>query len=210
MLSLDPHPLLAVGAFETEWPAPLRDVPSPEWLLELLSPEAATPVSTSDEVRQQLRTVLRHGGYKPTGRGKPASEYLIRAAAEGRLATINAAVDVCNAVSLHSGLPVSLVDRARTEPPLRIAVVADDVRYVFNAAGQEIRVQGLVCLCDRLGPCANGVKDSERCKTRDDTRRTLSVVWGARALGEHTDRTVAWYCSLCERLGARTTRLPTA
>ncbi len=30
-----------------------------------------------------MRKLLRHGGYKPTGRGKPASEYLVRAAGEG-------------------------------------------------------------------------------------------------------------------------------
>ena len=30
-----------------------------------------------------MRELLRYGGYKPTGRGKPASEYLVRAAGEG-------------------------------------------------------------------------------------------------------------------------------
>jgi DNA/RNA-binding domain of Phe-tRNA-synthetase-like protein len=207
MLSVDPHPLLELGAFESELPRPLGELPSPEWLLGLLAAEAAAPLAPSEAIRKHVRDLLRHGGYKPTGRGKPASEYLGQAAAQGRLGSINAAVDVCNVVSLHSGLPVSLVDLARAEPPLRIGLVEGDVRYVFNAAGQEIRVEGLLCLFDRHGPCANGVKDSERTKTRADTVRTLSVVWGAKALGEHTARAVAWYRELCERLGARTARI---
>ena len=115
MLSVDPHPLLEVGAFVTELPAPLGELSSPDWLLALLGRDGAAPMQSSEAIRQQMRDVLRHGGYKPTGRGKPASEYLVRAAEEGRLGSINAAVDVCNAVSLHSGLPVSMVLMASSE-----------------------------------------------------------------------------------------------
>jgi hypothetical protein len=46
-------------------------------------------------VRAAVRDMLRPGGCKPTGRGKPASEYLVRAASEGQLAPINLAVDAC-------------------------------------------------------------------------------------------------------------------
>ena len=42
--------------------------------------------------------------------------------------------------------------------------------------GQEIRIDGLVCLFDAEGPCANAVKDSQRTKTSDATTRTLSAV----------------------------------
>ena len=204
MLSVDPHPLLELGVFETELPRPLGELPSPEWLLGLLGAEATAPLASSETIRKHVRDLLRHGGYKPTGRGKPASEYLGQAAAQGRLGSINAVVDACNAVSLHSGLPISLVDLGRAEPPLRVRLVEGDVRYVFNAAGQEILVEGLLCLFDRHGPCANGVKDSERTKTRADTVRTLSLVWGPKALGEHTARAVGWYRELLQRLGART------
>ena len=64
--------------------------------------DADAPLSPDDDTRKIVRDVFRHGGYKPTGRGKPASEYLVRAAGEGKLSTINAAVDLCNVVSLHS------------------------------------------------------------------------------------------------------------
>ena len=40
------------------------------------------------------------------------------------------------------------------------------------------------------------------------TTATLSVVWGAKALGERTSQATAFYRSLLERLGARTEDVP--
>ncbi len=208
MLTIDPHPLLDALAFTTAFPAPLSALPSPEWLSALLKPDASAPLSSDDAVRTTLRDVLRHGGYKPTGRGKPASEYLVRAAGEGSLASINAAVDACNAVSLHSGLPISVVDLDRAKAPFRIGIAPEGAQYVFNASGQSIDLAGLLCLFDAEGPCANAVKDAQRTKTTADTRRTLTVLWGARALGDRTARAFAWYRELLERLGATVERVP--
>jgi DNA/RNA-binding domain of Phe-tRNA-synthetase-like protein len=143
--------------------------------------------------------MLRALGYKPTGRGKPASEYLLRGAP-----IINIAVDAGNAVSLHSGLPISVIDLDRLRPPLRVAVGAAGQSYVFNSAGQVIDVEGIPCLFDAEGPCANAVKDAQRTKTDATTRATLSLIWGARALGDRTARTLAWYRELVERAGATT------
>jgi len=212
MIHLAPHPALYLGAFETRFARPLGQTPSPDWLLALLEADAAAPLARSEAIRGDIRDLLRHGGYKPTGRGKPASEYLVKAAGAGKLSSINAAVDACNAVSLHSGLPISLVDLDRAEPPLSVEVVAGDLRYAFNPSGQEIRLEGLLCLHDRHGPCANGVKDSQRTKTTDASQRVLSLIWGCRSLAEHTDRAVDWYRELLGRLGATTepVRLATA
>ena len=113
-------------------------------------------------------------------------------------------MDACNAVSLHSGLPISVVDLERAREPFRIGVAPAGARYVFNAAGQEIDVGGLVCLFDADGPCANAVKDSQRTKTHPGTTRTLSIVWGTRALEGRTARAVAWYRALLEAIGAAT------
>lgn len=203
-LSLDPHPLLDLAAFTTTFPASLDTTPSPPWLTALFDPSAPAPVGRDETVRVAVRDLLRHGGYKPTGRGKPASEYLVRAAGEGRLGPINPAVDACNAVSLHSGLPISVVDLDRVRPPFRVGSAGADAEYVFNASGQVIRLGGLLCLHDADGPCANAVKDAQRAKTSGGTRRTLSLVWGARTLEGHTARTVDWYRRLIERLGAET------
>jgi DNA/RNA-binding domain of Phe-tRNA-synthetase-like protein len=202
-IDVAPHPGLDARAFVTELPSPLGASPSPDWLVALLSAGAHSPLPPPDDtVRAQVRDLLRHGGYKPTGRGKPASEYLQRAVHEGGLRSINLAVDVCNAVSLHSGLPISVVDRDRLEPPLRIGLGAPGDRYVFNAAGQEIDVSGLLCLFDGGGPCANAVKDAQRTKTSEATRATLTVIWSAHALAARTDPALAFYRALLERAGA--------
>jgi DNA/RNA-binding domain of Phe-tRNA-synthetase-like protein len=202
MITIEEHPLLDLGAFVTRLPSPSID--SPDWLRALLALDAPAPLSSDDTVRGAVRDVLRKFGYKPTGRGKPASEYLLRAVGEGALSSINLAVDACNVASLHSGLPISVVDLDRARPPLRVAVAGKGAQYVFNATGQVIDVEGLPCLFDAEGPCANAVKDAQRTKTHAGTRTTLSLIYGARALGDRTARTVAWYRELLQRAGATT------
>src|SRR5262249_32748464 len=100
MLTLDPHPLLEAAAFVTVFPASLGSLPPPASVVALLaSVDAPAPLRSDAAVRAAVRDLLRfpHGGYKPTGRGKPSSEYLLRAVSEGTLGSINAAVDACNA-----------------------------------------------------------------------------------------------------------------
>ena len=203
-ITFAPHPLLLSRGFITSFATALSQLPSPPWLLKLLSLDAAAPLRSDDQVRSEIRDLLRHGGYKPTGRGKPAAEYLIKAASEGSLGSINVAVDVCNAVSLHSGLPISVIDLDRAQPPLRIAVGEPGQSYVFNAAGQSIELQGLLYLGDAGGPCANAVKDAQRTKTHQGTTRTLSIVWGTKSQGERTAQAYAWYRDLLDRVGAAT------
>ncbi len=201
-LAADDHPRLRFGAFFTTF----TDSPetSPQWLIDLLALDAQAPLQRDEDVRKAVRDVLRFAGHKPTGRGKPASEYLVRAAGDGYLGTINLPVDACNAVSLHSGLPISVVDVDLALPPYRIGVPAAGTSYVFNASGQEISLKGLLCLHDAEGACANGVKDSQRTKTSATTRRTLSVLWGSVGYEERLEQTVAWYRELLERAGAQT------
>ncbi|MCB9754118.1 MAG: hypothetical protein H6713_29600 [Myxococcales bacterium] len=203
-LVVDPHPRLALVAFQANLPGPLSSLASPPWLREGLALDAPTPVERSEELRQVVRDLLRHGGYKPTGRGKPASEYLVKAAGKGALGSINLLVDACNVVSLHSGLPISVVDLDRAAPPLRVGIADKGARYVFNSAGQEIDVGGLLCLFDREGPCANAVKDSQRTKTHDDTRRSLSLLWAPIGHEDQAARAADWYRELLERADATT------
>ena len=202
MLTIAQHPLLDLRAFVTIFPHPLAKLTSAPDLIALLAPNAPAPLSSSDAVRAAVRDLLRQGGFKPTGRSKPASEYLIRAAADGTLATINLAVDACNAVSLHSGLPISVIDLDRAREPLGINVAAAGTSYVFNQAGQTIDLGGLLCLFDADGPCANPVKDAQRTKTGLDTRRTLSLVWGTHDLPGRAALAETWYRELLVAHGA--------
>ena len=118
---VEPHPLLDLRVFTTTFPRRLGAMPTPAEIGTLFSLAAQTPFHSDDMVREAVRLLLRHGGFKPAGRGKPASEYLLRGRG-GTLASINAAVDVCNIVSLHSGLPISVVDLAKAKPPFRVAL----------------------------------------------------------------------------------------
>lgn len=198
------HPLSSALAFLTRFPGSLGEAGQAEWLTALLSLSAAAPMQSDDAVRAAVRDLLRAGGFKPTGRSKPASEYLLRAATEGTLGPINVAVDACNVVSLHSGLPVSVIDLGRAKPPFRIALAEEGTSYVFNASGQTIDVAGLLCLFDQEGACANPVKDAQRTKTHPGTAQTLSIVWGTRSLPGRTEQAVAWYRELISRIGGET------
>jgi DNA/RNA-binding domain of Phe-tRNA-synthetase-like protein len=204
-LTIDPHPLLGAAVFETTLPRPLGEIESPEGWEESLRLGAETPVSRDEPTRAAVRDLLRHGGFKPTGRNKPAAEYLVKAAESGRLGPINPAVDACNIVSLHSGLPISVVDLDRAAAPFRIGIAEEGARYVFNPSGQELDLGGLLVLFDGEGPCANAVKDSQRTKTHAGTRRTLSVIWGLVGDPERTRDALAWYRALLGELGAETT-----
>lgn len=137
--------------------------------------------------RQAVRALLRHGRYRPTGRGKPASEYLLRAAEEGIFPRINAPVDACNYVSLRHGLPISLWDLDRA------AAARFEVRhgrpgesYVFNAGGQTIDVEDLIvgCVLEEGGsrPIVNPVKDSLATKTTEATTRVAALLYAPAAL----------------------------
>jgi len=202
MISLEPHPLLDAASFVATFSRPLGELGRVEALMELLRLEAPAPLRSDDSVRGHVRELLRHGGYKPTGRGKPASEYLLRAVGEGALGSINAVVDACNVCSLHSGLPISVVDRALAREPFRIGVAPEGSSYVFNQGGQTIDLSGLLCLFDADGPCANAVKDAQRTKTTPQTREVLCVVWGTTALPGRAATTAGWYRDLLTGVGA--------
>src|SRR4051794_10264978 len=193
MLTVVPHPLLDLAAFVTEFTEPLGKLPSPPELQALLSLEMPTPLQSDDTVREAVRALLRQGGFKPTGRSKPASEYLLKAVRDNLLSSINLAVDACNVASLHSGLPISVVDLDKAKAPFRVGLAPAGSTYVFNASGQSIDLGGLLCLADADGPCANAVKDAQRTKTDAATRRTLSVVWGTTALERRAQRVALWY-----------------
>jgi DNA/RNA-binding domain of Phe-tRNA-synthetase-like protein len=138
-LGVEPHRLLDLRAFVTEFPRPLGEIPTDQELRILLSLEAVASMHSSDEVRLHVRNLLRERGFKPTGRNKPASEYPIKASTDGILSPINLAVDVCNVVSLHSGLPISVVDLDQLQEPLYVKVSASGSRSVVPMPVEQTR-----------------------------------------------------------------------
>ena len=184
-----------MSSFVIRLARPLGECTTPEEVLALAQPGARGVLAPAETVKP-VRDLLRHGGFKPAGRSKPASEYLIAAFAEGRFPRVNAVVDACNVVSLHSGLPISVVDLDLVVPPLALAIAAAGTSYVFNPSGQVIDASGLVCLHDAQGPTGTPVKDAQRTKTSDATRAALAIVWGTRALPDRTEAATAWYREL--------------
>jgi DNA/RNA-binding domain of Phe-tRNA-synthetase-like protein len=195
-LTVQAHPLLEIGAFVTRFSRPLAELAASPAIAELLEPSPEARMVSSDTVRAEVRQLLRHGGFRPSGRSKPAAEYLHAAHAEGRFPRINAAVDACNAVSLWSGLPISVVDVDRLVGPVTITVLPMGTSYVFNPSGQVIDAGGLLAGIDAEGPTCTPVKDAQRTKSHDATRTTLSIVWGTRALPGRTHKATAWYREL--------------
>lgn len=202
------HPLLLPVAIETTFSEQLGQLKTDPAIIKMLDNQWASPIQSDENTKSQVRNVLRHGGYKPTGRGKPASEYLIKAVDQGRLSSINPAVDILNVVSLHSGFPISVVDAALAPAPLLIDIAGTGTEYVFNASGQTIKLDGLVCLFDKTGPCANGVKDSQRTKTSEATVKTISIIWGAQSLKDQVGQTARWYLELLKEHGAKANEIP--
>lgn len=136
------------------------------------------------DFRTKIRKLLRRGGFQPSGRNKPASEYLARAAEAGNYPFHSNVVDVCNYVSLLSGLPISIldIDRAVGEAGrLVVRLGKEKESYVFNPAGQEIDIAGLICVARITGEAlGNPVKDSMKSKVHVGTTRVLGVVYGSR------------------------------
>ena len=203
-LTVAEYPDLDLRHLTATLPAPLGELESPGWLRDLLRADARAPLRAPAWVKTAVRDLFRHRGYRPTGRGKPSSEYLAGAAGKGALGSINPAVDCGNVASLHSGLPISVVDLDRTSGGLRVEVPSPGSSYVFNQSGQVIDVAGLLSLFDDAGPCANAVKDAQRTKTGDATRQLLLLIWSPRCpeVG-YPDDVRQWVGQLLAQIGAQ-------
>ena len=109
---------------------PVPVVPALVWVEGLASPDSTPDAAVTLEAlidrvgaageefipasrRKRVRAMLRHGKYKPSGRGKPASEFLLRAALDDAFPRINGPVDANNIVSLESGFPGSSTTSSR-------------------------------------------------------------------------------------------------
>ena len=146
------------------------------------------------EVTAAVRNLLRRGVYKPTGRGKPASEYLVNAFVEARFPRIFGLVDLANWASLVSALPISLIDLGRTSArEFVVRTGREGESYVFNAGGQTIDLHDLVLVAERESDlaCGNAVKDSLRTKLSPEARDVMAVIYAPPALRERLVSTTA-------------------
>lgn len=176
-IAVDPHPLLDLRTLRARFPQALSTLAGPDPYVAL---QGALP-AWGDAEKELVRALLRVGGFKPSGRSKPCSEYMRAAAERDELPRVNAGVDLVNAAVLVGGLPISIVDAAKLQGEPRVGVAEAGASYIFNRGGQEISLGGLLCLFDGEGPCANAVKDAQRTKTDEHTTDTLILIWGTRS-----------------------------
>jgi len=159
-----------------------KTVSAPAYLSAILARVGAAGEGfLSTERKVAVRNMLRFGSYKPAGRGKPSSEYLLAAALEGDFPLVNGPVDVNNAVSLEWGYPASIFDMELCGTALLLRRGLPGESYVFNPSGQIIDLKDLLCVCRAEGtvwiPCGNPVKDAMATKTRESTRSVAAVVY---------------------------------
>jgi DNA/RNA-binding domain of Phe-tRNA-synthetase-like protein len=169
-----------------------RTESAPAYLVELLGRVRAAGESfLSGERKAAVRDMLRHGKYKPAGRAKPSSEYLLSAALEGDFPLVNGAVDANNAISLEWGYPASVFDSAASGTELFLRRGAAGEAYVFNPSGQEIDLEDLLVVCRRAAggeaaawePCGNPVKDAMATKVFEAAREVVAVVYAPASEG---------------------------
>jgi DNA/RNA-binding domain of Phe-tRNA-synthetase-like protein len=185
-----------IWAEEINAPTPWDVLPGPLADLVRSAADAADAGETfwTPDIQTRVRQMLRHGKYKPNGRGKPASEFLLKAAGRGDFPAINPAVDANNAVSLESGLPGSIFDTALCGEALVLRRGRPDERYVFNPTGQEIDLTDLLLVArdgaEDSTPCGNPVKDSMATKINPETRRLVAVLYAP--IDEPVERLEGW------------------
>lgn len=189
-----PFPELAAGIVFAEG---LTTGPSDPALTAALQPHLAAP-DPSETTRQSIRQLLRRGGFKPTGRNKPASEYLVEARRRGEWPAILNLVDIINAISLARGWPISVLDLDRalalpgadltSTPPLELRWGRPNESYVFNASGHVIDLEGLLAIGRTGGVLAgNPVKDAMHTKLVPGSARTVTVFWASLQAASQAD-----------------------
>jgi len=181
------HPTLRLAAISA---GAVRCEPSPSELVERMNVAAQraqhNPTAFPEGVRGAIRDVLRVGGYKPSGRGKPASEFLHAVACEQGLPVVNNLVDINNLVSLGTALPISMFDADKLGTPAVVRFGRPGERYIFNVSGQSMEVSGIPVICRAVTdePVGNAVKDSMLAKVGPETRNVIAVVYGSTKLDD--------------------------
>ncbi len=220
MLSVTMDPILAAEgrtACALILASPLdAAAPAPAWLSAELADAisaAASPEGKPGRLpppgrSEAVRALLRRVAYKPSGRGKPASEYLAQAAREGRFPHISALVDLNNLVSLRSGLPASILDiRPFLTDESTASILLRPGRageaYVFNQAGQSIELEDLLCLCGgpEGRPLGNAVKDSLEAKLGPETRAVIVCLYAPAELSDVVEAEARAYAQALGSLG---------
>lgn len=181
------HPELMVGLCRVDG---LSAKPADGELAVHIESELARISDPPEATQKAIRQLLKRGGFKATGRNKPASEYLVEARRRGEWPRILDCVDVMNLVSLESGFPISIIDLGRLEAlhpgrELCVRFGLEGERYVFNQAGHAIDLAGLFGIAiDGGDMIANPVKDSVPTKVGPGASSVLIAIYASRTVAD--------------------------
>jgi DNA/RNA-binding domain of Phe-tRNA-synthetase-like protein len=180
--SLEPRTMKVAVVWGLGLPGCPKTLSMPSYLSELMGRvRASGEAFSSPERKAAVRKMLRFGKYKPSGRSKPSSEYLVAAALHGDFPLVSGPVDSNNAISLEWGYPASVFDVELCGCSLLLRRGIEGESYIFNASGQSIDLKDLLCVCRAAGdswvPCGNPVKDSMATKIRESTRDVAAVIY---------------------------------
>lgn len=168
-----------------------------EWCAAQVAAIPSAGMAGGETRREAVRKMLRAGGFKPAGRNKPAQEYLLRTVTEnGSLPSIFNAVDALNVISVKSGLPISLLAADRIGPRAVVRYGQAGERFVFNRSGQELELDGLICVCAATEePLGTPIKDSMLGKVTESDHEVLAVIYApAESVGSDE------LCTWCQQL----------
>lgn len=134
-----------------------------------------------DHMQKGIRSLLKTFGFHPSGRSRPASEFLFKDLQNrGGFNFINNVVDINNHISLCSHLPISVLDTDKSGCELCLRVGFDDESYVFNREGHELALKKLLVIARQGGDHAaigSPVKDSQATKVFAETKNIVFVVY---------------------------------
>jgi DNA/RNA-binding domain of Phe-tRNA-synthetase-like protein len=129
--------------------------------------------------RSSVRSVLKAGGFSPTGRNRPASELLVNMLHEQReFAHISNAVDVNNYMSISCRFPISLLDAQKLNSVLHLRYGRSGESYVFNQSGHSLDVKNCIVIAGADDvPLGSPIKDSMAGKVFAGCSSLLALIY---------------------------------
>lgn len=142
-------------------------------------------------MQKGIRSLLKTFGFHPSGRSRPASEFLCKDLQNrGSFNFINNVVDINNHLSLVSHLPISTFDLDKSGNDLCLRVGLDDESYVFNREGQTLSLKKLLVVARHGSDNAaigSPVKDSQATKVFEETANIAVIIYSSGNLTSEKD-----------------------
>lgn len=152
-----------------------------------ISPDCIYP----DHMQKGIRSLLKIFGFHPSGRSRPASEFLFKDLQNrGSFNFINNVVDINNHLSLISHLPISTFDLDKSGYDLCLRVGFDDESYIFNREGQLLTLKKLLVVARQgadLAAIGSPVKDSQATKVFEESANIAVIIYSSGNITSEED-----------------------